>query len=75
MVVAGAIAPIWNPTFWFGLLVSSLIVSTAAFYINRLAFGTRMSWFQKYTYVPFLAIAAASLLILIGFVIARGLGL
>jgi hypothetical protein len=51
------------------------MTSTAAFYINRLAFREQITWFQKYTFVPFLAIAVGSLLILIGFVVARGLGL
>ncbi len=74
-MTAGAIAPIWNPTFWFALMVASLMVSTAAFYLNRLAFGARINWFQRYTYVPFLSIAVGSLLILVGFVVARGLGL
>jgi hypothetical protein len=74
-VTGAAIAPIWNPTFWFVVLVTSLMTSTAAFYVNRLAFREQITWFQKYTFVPFLAIAVGSLLILIGFVVARGLGL
>jgi hypothetical protein len=73
-MIAGAVAPISDPTFWFACMVGGLMVSTAAFFFNRLAFGDRISWFQKYTYVPFLLIAVGSLLVLVGFAVARGLG-
>lgn len=67
-MTAGAVAPIGDPALWFGILVSSLLLSLASLLIGR-AFPPGS--FNRLFHWVWLAIALASLVVLCCITVVR----
>ncbi len=70
-----AYSPVGDATFWFAVLISAVIVSTFLFVMPRAVYPReRASAVQRWLYLPFLAIAMGSLVVLVGFAVTDAFG-
>ncbi|HEV3231966.1 MAG TPA: hypothetical protein VG245_06915 [Candidatus Dormibacteraeota bacterium] len=71
-MLGSAYTPIYDASFWFASVLAATLLSAVGYIAPRAVYRERASALQRWLYAPFLAIAIASLLVLIVFAVRRG---
>jgi hypothetical protein len=70
-----AYEPLRDPSAWFAISAGAAAASAFAYFAPRAAYDRRLYPLQRWFFVPFLLIAVVGALVVLGFAIARLLGM